>query len=160
MNVKNLTTAALLVFVILCVVVLAARALRPEPAGGDSDPASSPLAANVQGRKLIVYYFHGDLRCPTCESIEAYAQDAVKTGFAEQLQDGRIEWRVVNYDAPPNEHFRKDFDLVASSVVLVNVIDGQQHDWKILDAVWTLVGDRKAFVEYVQGEVRAVLEAR
>ena len=165
MNAKNLITAVLLVFVAASIVALAVNEIRRSPKAdqpGDQ-PATTP-AEDAEGADqppadgVIAYYFHRTGRCPTCMSIEAYAQEAVKIGFAEQLKDGRLQWRVVNYELPENEHFAADYQLVAPTVVLVELGGGKQKSWKDLSKVWDLVGDKTAFVEYVQQEARVLLE--
>lgn len=148
MSIKNVVAAFLLLFVAASVVVLAAKSLRQSP----------PAATAEQGPdRLVVYYFHGKVRCPTCMNIEAYAHEAVTGGFAAELGDGRIEWKVVDFEQPDNEHFAKDFDLAAPSVVLVEMKSGARGKWKNLPEVWELVGDKPAFVAFVQKEVRAFL---
>jgi hypothetical protein len=108
---------------------------------------------------LVAYYFHGETRCPTCRSIEAYAHEAIETGFANELTSGHIKWEVVNYEAPANEHFATDYEIVAPSIVLVRTTDGEATDWRNLSRVWDLVGEKEAFVEYVQAEAREMLNA-
>ena len=149
MKPKTVITVVLLVFVAASVVVLAAKSLRPKP----QPPASQPPDDGV-----IAYYFHGNMRCPTCRSIESYAHEAVKSGFAKELADGRLQWRVVNYEEPKNEHFATDYELVAPTVVLVEISGGSQKEWKNLPEVWELVGEKPAFIAFVQQNVRAMLE--
>ena len=64
----------------------------------------------------------------------------------------------IDFDERPNEHFKQDFDLVATSLVLVEVHGGRPARWKMLPDVWSLVGDKAEFVHYVQGELRRFLE--
>jgi hypothetical protein len=40
---------------------------------------------------------------------------------------------------------------------LVKMKDGKAEDWKRLDKVWALVGDKPAFIEYVRGEIARML---
>jgi len=149
MSVKNVCTFVLLLFVAVSVVVLTVKSLCQSP----------PSAAAEDPRdRLIVYYFHGKARCPSCMSIEAYAHEAVTGGFTTEVKDGRIEWKVVDFTEPEYAHFVKDFDLAAPSVVLVEMQGGGRKSWKNLPEVWELVGDRPAFVEFVQKEVRAFLD--
>jgi hypothetical protein len=163
---KTLLTAVLIVFVLASVVVLAKKEMT-KPASGDATPArtaaaSAPAgeakAASASQTKVIAYYFHGKVRCPTCNSIESSAKEAVETGFAEQLKDGRLEWQVVNYEEAGNEHFAKDFDLAAPCVVLVTIRNGKQIDWKSLPEVWEHVGDKPAFIQFVQKNVKEFLD--
>jgi hypothetical protein len=148
MSIKKACTIALLMFVAASLVVLAAKSLR-----------EGSLAAKIEnhGDRLIVYYFHGKARCPPCEKIETYAHEAVAGSFAAELSDGRIEWKAVDFEEPANEHFVKDFDLIASTVVLVEMRGGATKNWKNLQEVWNLLDDKPAFLEFVQKEVRAFL---
>jgi hypothetical protein len=106
---------------------------------------------------VIAYYFHGNTRCPTCQTIESYAHDAVKTGFADELASGDLQWEVVNYEAAGNEHFAELYQVVAPTVVLVRMEGGKPTRWANLMRVWELVGDQDAFTEYIQTETRTLL---
>ena len=104
--------------------------------------------------QLVVYYLHSNRRCMTCRKLEAYSQEAVSTGFAEQLTDSTIIWRAVNFEEEGNEHYAKDYQLYTKSLILSMLHDGKETEWKNLDKIWKLVGDKDKFIEYVQTEVR------
>lgn len=167
MNTKRIATVALMLFVAVSVVALvrkeagkpqepaqsaAASASRPAPAAAESRPAAA--------RRVVAYYFHGKVRCATCRTIEAYAEEAIKDGFAGPLGDGRLEWRTVNVDEPDNRHYIDDFDLATRSVVLERWSGDRRLEWKNLQQVWQLVRDRDAFQRYVREETRTYLEAQ
>jgi len=65
---------------------------------------------------------------------------------------------VVDFEQPGNEHFAKEFELAAPSVVLVELHDGARRKWKNLPEVWELVGDKPAFLDFLQKEVRTFLD--
>jgi hypothetical protein len=163
MKPKNLLAIALLAFVAACIVVLVVKGLRQGPPLAVANPAAAPGVGRPEAEEpvedgVIAYYFHGNTRCPTCRAIESYAHEAVQTGFAEQLESGRLTWRVVNYESPGNEHFATDYEIFAPTVVLVAVSGGAQEEWKGLDRVWELVDDKDAFVQYVQSETETMLQ--
>ncbi len=108
---------------------------------------------------LIVYYFHGNARCPTCQSIESQAEHTVHADFAAQLESGQIVWKVLNYEQPAVGDLAKKFDIQMPVVVLAKMRGGRLQDWKRLDEVWALVGDKPGFAAYVRGEIRRVLAA-
>jgi hypothetical protein len=107
--------------------------------------------------KIIAYYFHGTRRCASCRKIEAYSAEAVETGFADDLKGGTLEWHVVNIDEDANKHYIKEYQLYTKSVILSHVKDGKEIGWKNLDKVWTLLGDKEGFVNYVQTETRTFM---
>lgn len=145
MNPKNIFTGLLLLFVAASLVVLGVKQLQ-----------STPPTAEADG--IVAYYFHGKTRCPTCQRIESQAQEAVQEGFARELQQGKLQWRIVNYEEPGNEHFAKQYNLAAPIVVFSEIRDGRQVRWVDVPEVWQLVDDKPAFVAHVQGQLRAFLD--
>jgi hypothetical protein len=162
MTLKEATANSLLMFVAATCVVLIVKAVpqsRPTTqtaAGSSAADTDSATAAMQDG--VTVYYMHGNARCPTCRRIEAYAREAVQSGFAEELKNRKIRWQVVNYEAAGNEHYAKDYELVAPNVVLVKLVGGKQVAWKGLPEVWEHVGDKAAFVTFVQQGLREFLQ--
>lgn len=124
-----------------------------------AEAADSPAdtSAVQQERKLIVYYFHTTARCRSCNMIENLTRTAVETGFPEAVNSGRVEFQLVNIEKEGNQHFVQDYKLYTKSVVLSDLRDGKETQWKNLDQVWTLLGNKDKFIEYVQKEVRALL---
>jgi hypothetical protein len=173
MKAKGIVSTVLLLFVGVSVAYLVVNELRPRPAADEpaqagptatsmipsaTEPASVETQDEQSGHKLIAYYFHGDKRCRSCLTIEAYAQEALEEAFPDAIALGELEWQAVNTDEPENEHFAKDYELTTSSLVLVDTQDGSRLDWRKLDEVWNLIDDKLAFQAYVEGEALAYLE--
>jgi len=185
MKAKNAVSLVLLIFVAASVVYLIASESRtggeaiqndstatvakatsePKPVAGRVESVKpseeSVTAPDVQAEpqhKLIAYYFHRTQRCRTCLTIEAYAEEALQTAFPEALESGGLEWHTVNIELPENEHFVQAYELVTSTLVLVDTVDGQQKEWQALHEVWDLVGEKEAFLEYVTREAGELLE--
>ena len=121
-----------------------------------SNAATSEKKA-VPDDALIVYFFHGRNRCASCKIIEAFGKKAVEGGFPDEIKSGRIVWRDIELDNPENKHFIQDYKIFSISLILVNMENGKQKQWKNLEEVWNLLGNEKEFVDYVRGEVRARL---
>jgi len=162
MNVKKVVTLVLLVFVAASVGYMVTRenCICSVPRQSAPPTAMQPQAAPLSdirqaepNQQLIVYYFRGNMRCPTCHKLENYAREALETFFAEQLANKEILWKVVNIDIPGNEHFVKDYSLVTKSVVLSDVVDGKEVSWKNLDQIWQKVGDKNSYLEYIQDSI-------
>ncbi len=116
--------------------------------------------AAVSQKKTIVYYFHGNMRCRTCNKIEAYTKEAITAGFAKELAAGSLEIRVVNTDKSENEHFIKDFQLTNRSVVLALSHEDKVEKWKNLDRIWLLVRKKENFQSYIEEETRTFIESK
>ena len=131
------------------------RAIRTQ--GGIAAAAGNPAAAQALDDGLVVYYFHGEIRCPTCRAIESQSHETVENDFAEQLRSGEMAWRIVNYEKPESADLAKKFDVHMANVVLARMDGGEIKNWKRLDQVWALVGDKPAFAEFVRTEISQML---
>lgn len=135
----NHTRRLLVLFVVFASIVLLVH-----PAAAGDDETSG----------FVAYYFHGDMRCATCRTIEAYSEEAIATGFADELASASLVWLVVNTDRAEHKHFVTDFQLVTKALVLVEYHQGEVVRFKNLDQIWKLVGDKDAFIDYVDRETR------
>ena len=61
-------------------------------------------------------------------------------------------------DEPWNQHFIQRYGLTTSSLVLADVLDGEDQDHALLHRTWDLVGDKQAFQAYVQGSIEMYLD--
>ncbi|OEU61037.1 MAG: hypothetical protein BA870_09775 [Desulfuromonadales bacterium C00003094] len=143
-----------------CVTALLGMTLLPNAGVAQSTPVDTPeaLAPSQQQVKTVVYYFHGNMRCASCRKIEAYTKEAIQSGFAKALQNGRLELQVINVDDSANEHYVQDFQLYTRSVVLERRAGNQQQQWKNLDQVWSLIRNKTAFMEYVQEQIQDMMK--
>lgn len=173
MNIKTAATFALLAFVIASTVFLAAK-----ESGRSPSVAASPTGSTVPGRSagggtgngsagqplgqgstVIAYYFHGKFRCSSCVKIEAMSRKAIAEGFPEELQSGRLQFREVNIDEAPNQHFIEEYQLSSQSLILVEVRDGRRIRWQNMEKVWTLLDSEPEFIRYVRDGVSGFLKS-
>ncbi|MDD3371290.1 MAG: nitrophenyl compound nitroreductase subunit ArsF family protein [Alphaproteobacteria bacterium] len=177
MNAKKLVTLLLLAFVVVSIGAIVAKergasappvAVAPEISGeGAVVPVAEQMAPLADGQKqqevadpvkVVVYYFHGNFRCWKCKKIEALTTEAVNSGFAQEIEKGRVALNVINMDDPGNAHYVRDYQLVTRSVVLARFEGDTQKDWKRLDNVWGLLDNDAALVKFVQDETSAMLK--
>ncbi len=128
-----------------------------DASGGSPRTAVGGVPGDTSHARLVVYYFHGSVRCPTCRSIESQAYDAVCTYFADQLDRGEIVWKTLDYESPSNAHFQQQFGLQTAVVVLASMKDGQIERWQRLDEVWGLVDDKPAFANNLREKIKQCL---
>lgn len=173
MKPKAITTVALLAFVAVSIGYLIIKETRfpaSDPNEQRSDAvvasgqttvtgvANGPSNATESAHSVVVYYFYGNVRCQTCRKLEAYTSESITTTFANELADGRLQWRTANTDEKENEHFVKDYELTSRAVVLVEMVDGKQVGWKSLASIWDLVADKESFQKYITDETAAMLK--
>ncbi len=119
------------------------------------DDAADGSATQIQkpSHYLVVTYFHTSFRCPSCYRIEKYSKDAIHFNFEDELKSGKIVWRVINVEEPPNRHFIKDYRLYSKHLIVSEVQDGKELRWKDLKEVWVKVRDEAQFNDYVKTEI-------
>ena len=148
--------SALGLAVVLVAVASAAMGLRRESAR-TAAVAEAAASSASPAEAAVVYYFHGDARCPTCLSIERQTGLVLESRFADELAGGSLSFEVVNFDAAGGRHYRDEYDLAFGTVVVQ--APGQDGAWRNLSEVWTLIrATRFEFEEYLVDNVREVLE--
>ena len=125
------------------------------------EKTEAPLSQEKQiNEKFIVYYFMTTTRCPSCYKIENYTYSCLLDKFSDELNSGKMEWKMVNVDEQENSHFIKKYDLFTKSVVLSKEIDGKEVQWKKLDKVWDLLNNQTNFYEYIKTETKNFIERK
>jgi hypothetical protein len=146
-----------IIAVLLTLAVFAQNSRKPGSASANMPTTAAKTASQAHQSKIIAYYFHGTVRCVTCRKIESLSHDVVVSDFAEPLKTGLLEWQVVNVDLPENQHFIRDYQLVAKSLVLVKYEDGKQVGYKNLQKIWTYINNEQSFRAYVKGELQVAM---
>lgn len=119
--------------------------------------AGSAWAASSAEGRVVVYYFHGTVRCETCLLIEAMAEGTLQTDFPDELTDGRLLWRPLSVDLPENAHFVTDFSLGTNELVVLSQRGGGGTAWEKVADIWELAADPGRFRERLRGVVARFL---
>ncbi|MGB2929232.1 MAG: nitrophenyl compound nitroreductase subunit ArsF family protein [Desulfobacterales bacterium] len=125
---------------------------------GETGAAKKDAKISSERARIIVYYFHGTYRCPSCTKIEKWSYEAIKHSFLKALKEGRLLWKPVNVDKPENRHFVKEYSLFTKSLIITEVKGEKQTKWKNLDKVWRLLRDQEKFSAYVTQEVKNYMD--
>ena len=125
----------------------------------DKPTSVEPAAASTKA-KIIVYYFHGDARCPTCFMLESLAKSEIETNFADAIKQGTLEWKTINIDTKGNEHYAQDYKLYTKSIIISTQVNNKEASWKNLDKIWQLVHEEPKYRSYIKTEVAACLAGK
>ncbi|OHB66949.1 MAG: hypothetical protein A2V70_08655 [Planctomycetes bacterium RBG_13_63_9] len=123
-------------------------------------PATAEQKAKLPEHRVMAIYFHRTQRCPTCKRISAYIEEGVKDGFAQQIKDKKVSLHLIDYQNKKNEQYAKFYKIAGPTLVIVDVHDNKVTRWAPMPKVWSLVGQKKDFLEYVQEGVRDYLEKK
>jgi hypothetical protein len=108
--------------------------------------------------KVIAYYFHGNMRCHSCNILEQYSRQSIEGNFQDELANGSLIFKTVNVQEKANNHFMKDYGLYSQSLVLSLIENGQEKKFKNLSMIWQYARDRQRFINYVKDEINAYLK--
>lgn len=146
---KKVLTNSLLAFALISVgFAMGKHSVKPE--------LQTNSLLNENGRHVAVYYLHSTFRCVTCNTIEKMTRDLLDNSYRKQLADGKIQW--IEADFMENTSLAKQFEVIASCVVVAEIKGGSVVDFKRLDDVWTLMKDPEAFDRYISNAIDGYLK--
>jgi hypothetical protein len=116
------------------------------------------VGAEPPADRVVVMYFHRTERCPTCRKMGDYSMEAVKSGFAEQIQAGTVEFHFVDFESPRNAALAKGYKIEDPALVVARIQNNKVAAYRDLNEIWTNVGNKPAFLRYVQEQVASVLK--
>lgn len=115
-------------------------------------------AIRAPSDRVVAMYFHRTQRCPTCRKMGSYAEEAVNTKFANELQDGTVAFYDVDFQQPTNAPLAKRYQVEGPALIVANVKDNKVARFENLEEIWSRVADKEAFVSYVQGSIEKFRE--
>ena len=105
--------------------------------------------------RVVAMYFHRTERCPTCLKMGSYTEEAITRGFAAQLKAGAVELHSIDFQDKKNAALTKGYRITGPALIVAKVVDNKVAEFKNLKEIWTHVGDKNAFIKYVQDNVTA-----
>lgn len=103
--------------------------------------------------RVEVVYYHGDVRCMTCNKIERLIKKTVKENFEEDIKNGKIVFKSVNFDEKENEKFADKYNLFNQTLIITVNKNNKEVKWKNSEKIWELVSNENKFMNYVKLEI-------
>jgi hypothetical protein len=153
---SNILLAFVLVTIGFALGKASARRAVSERAVPDPVAVATNVGSTVEGALQVhVYYAHTTVRCSTCNTMEKLGTKVVEGRYAAELADGRVSWKVVDFQQ--DEGFAKRYEVVSSCIVVVTTRGGKETGHRRLDDVWTHVRNPAVFETYMVGNIDAML---
>ena len=121
-----------------------------------NEKAEEPASIEQGESKVVVYYVHANIRCATCNGIEAMTKQVVETRFADALASGKLAWRTANFQE--DEQLAERYDIASSGVIIVKTSGSKELKFAKLDKVWSLNKQPDQFKAYVGDAIAEYLE--
>jgi len=150
----------LAIFGIILAGITVAQSKEAPQVASEQQRSERLLESNASGREIIVYYFHGTYRCPSCLQIEDWSFDAIQERFAQELKQETIIWKTIDVDKPENRHLVEAYQVSTQALIIVEMTGKKEKRYKNLGKVWEYLSDQQAFYEYVTHEINKFLTGR
>jgi hypothetical protein len=119
---------------------------------------SAAWAADPPADRVVAMYFHRTQRCPTCLKMGSYSEEAVKQGFAEQVENGEVAFYYIDFQDKRNATLAKGYNVSGPALIVAKIVDNKVKEFKDLEDIWAKVGEKPAFLKYVRENVEAYLD--
>ncbi len=143
----------LLLFVAVCVGVLVARDMKGEKRSGGGADASIAEAASSLEDGYLISVVKTARSCSSCETMEANAQKTLRIHYSEEVKNGRILYASVAAYGDENRDFRGREGILATSLVLMEVKNGEVMRSKVLSDIWQVLNKEEAFIDMLNTEL-------
>lgn len=121
-------------------------------------PAGRAADGGLSGSSgVVVYYFHRAVRCSSCIRMESYVREIIEKYYGAELDSGKLEFRAVNLEEPGMEHFKADYLVSSSSLVLSLVKNGVEKEKRNLARIHEYLPDKERFYRYIWEELDAFI---
>lgn len=94
--------------------------------------------------QVVVYYFTRKFRCQSCETLENTMLKTVRDHYSPSFTSGKLAMCVINVDDPANHHFMDEFEILSTSIYIVEKRSGKIVQSQKLDGVWDVLEDTQA----------------
>ncbi len=112
----------------------------------------------VPANRVVVMYFHRTQRCPTCRKMGSYSEQAVESGFAKLLKQHKVEFYLIDFQDKKNARIAQGYQVKGPSLIVAKVVKNKVVKFVNLEEMWSKVGDKEAFIAYVQHNVKDALK--
>jgi len=121
------------------------------------NPAPSTPTNSTQGDfsntdMLEVVYFHRPQRCSGCVYAETATQYTLKNYFTEEMENGKIVFKVINLGDRGNTAIVERYNAYTSSLFINSIRDGTDHI-KEVQEIWFLLGKDSEFIALVRSKI-------
>jgi hypothetical protein len=108
---------------------------------------------------VIVFCFHGDASDETYSQVERCAKGVVEKYFADELANGKLVWRVVNYEDAENKNVVSELQVVAPCIMLADVRpDRPNVATSLQPKAWKLADRPEALKTFLREEIEKALK--
>jgi len=119
--------------------------------------ATSNNSQSSEVEKIELFHFHGNSQCYSCVTVGDYAEETVKTYFADELESGRIVFDHINIELLENKITAMKYEATGSSLWIgVYRKDGSFSKEENIN-VWYKINNKEEYMAYLKGIIEQKL---
>lgn len=100
--------------------------------------------------KIEILHFHPKVQCYSCKTLGEYAEETINKYYSNELSNGRITFRHVNYELPENQELVLLY-RPPGSALCIGVYDDQGHLYIEENfGVWYRIENKDNFMSYMK----------
>jgi len=85
----------------------------------DGQPEKKQTVAANSGNDVEVYYFHNNVRCVTCKTVEAEARKNIEMLYADQVNTGKISFTALNLEEETGKTVSEKLGVNSQTLLIV-----------------------------------------
>ena len=97
-----------------------------KPSTEENVKETAGLTNLAKDNVIEVLDFHGKHRCESCLAIEANTRKTLETYYAEELQENKIKFYVIDIEKPENEALADSYKVFGTALFINVIKDGKQ----------------------------------
>ncbi len=109
--------------------------------------------APAGAHQSMVLLFHYHKRCYQCLNMEKYTREVLQEKFQDETRDNRLDFKLIDMDAPENRQIVKQFGFISAMIVLVDFENGKENKVRVVEDAWKFYNDEKDFKFLMQKEI-------
>ena len=109
---------------------------------------------------VAVLQFHRNERCSFCNNMEAHARAGLDSLAQQNLPESTPVFQLVNMALPQFQPLVEKFQLFTSSIVFVEVQNGEIVRWRIFAEAWDLTEKQQEFIAKFRAALLAFRDER
>ncbi len=109
-------------------------------------------------RFIRLVYFHRVPGCQTCQKMSQFVYQTVQNRFSEQVKNKSLVLRYINFEDPKFALFAQTFKVNSPTLIAIEVRKGKDVRYWNLNQIWPLSADKAKFEQYIESELKKILE--
>lgn len=153
---KNLRSIFIILFLLIVLAGCKGNVEVAQNVNANTESEETAVSTVLPVDKLEVYYFHRTARCVSCMTIGEYISKTMLENYADEMANGKIDYREINVDLPENKELATKFKASGSSLFL-NAIRGEKDEIQNVIEVWTLKSNEANFKNFLKQKIDNLL---